>query len=186
MANISRNILFYRLNDLVHDPFGNYQTVSGKFISVPAMSRYQDGTPVRVKKSPLLRVQRAARYACFAQGQAIYVNKALQYGTSGYSMALMDFLVPPKVLEIDVTAWTGEIGETIRVRARDNVAVAGMLLVIRDAHGSPLEAGQAAPRDLGSAWWLYTTRSKVDLEPFPTVQVIVRDHAGNRGSLTLG
>ncbi len=186
MANISRHISFYRLNDLVHDPFGNYQTVSGKFISVPALSRYQDGAPVRVKQSPLLRVQRAARYACFAQEQDIYVNKAVQRGSNGYSMALIDYLGPPKVLDINVSAWTGEIGETIRVKAKDNIAVAGMLVIIRDTHGSLLEMGQAAPFDLGSAWWLYTTRSKISLEPFPSVQVIVRDHTGNRDSLTLG
>jgi hypothetical protein len=186
MANISRHISFYRLTDLVHDPFGNYQTVSGKLISVPAVSYYHDGDLVKTRKQSLSRLRRAATYASFAQGQDIYVNKALQYGASGYSMALMDFLGPPKVLEIDVSAWTGQIGERIRVKARDNVAVAGMLVIIRDVHGSLLEAEQAAPRDLGSAWWLYTTRSKVNLEPFPKVQVIVRDHAGNRGSLTLG
>ena len=185
MANVYRNINIYRLTDLVYDPFGRYQTSHGKLIPVPNLDRYQDGVPAKLKKPSLSRLRRAATYASFAQGQDIYIHKARQYGTTGYNIALLDYLGAPKVLEIDVDGWTGEIGETIRVKARDNIAVAGMLVVIRDVHENLLEVGQAAPFDLGSTWWRYTTRSRVNMEPFPSVEVIARDLPGNKDSFVI-
>ncbi|HEX5808063.1 MAG TPA: hypothetical protein VFY25_05315 [Anaerolineales bacterium] len=185
MANVDRNINIYRLTDLVYDPFGSYQTTQGKLISVPNLDRYQNGVPAKLKKPSLSRLRRAVTYACFAQGQDVYIHKARQYGTTGYSMALIDSLGAPKVLEIDLDGWTGEIGETIRVKARDNIAVAGMLVVIRDVQGNLLEVGQAAPFDLGSTWWRYVTRSRIHMEPFPSVEAIARDLPGNRDSFVI-
>ena len=185
MANIDRNINLYRLTDLVYDPFGSYQTSRGKLISVPSLNRYQNGVPAKLRKPSLSRLRRAVTYACFAQGEDLYIHKARRYGATGYSMALIDYLGAPKVLEIDVDRWTGEIGETIRVKARDNIAVAGMLVAIRDVEGNLLEAGQAAPFDFGSTWWRYETRSRVPMEPFPSVEVIARDRPGNKDSFKI-
>jgi hypothetical protein len=89
------------------------------------------------------------------------------------------------LLEIDVDRWTGEIGQTIRVKARDNVSVAKVSVVIRDADGKLLETGEALQSEAGSAWWNYTTKTPVAMTPFPSVKAIVQDLPGNRASYTI-
>ena len=38
---------------------------------------------------------------------------------SAYEWALADFFGKPEVLGIDICGWTGEVGQTLRIQARD-------------------------------------------------------------------
>jgi hypothetical protein len=130
-------------------------------------------------------VLEATTYAHFAKTQDTYLKKELETGLTAYNIAIADWFVAPKVLEINVDRWTGKIGQLIRVKARDNVRVARVSLVIRDAEGQLLEMGEAAQSEPVSAWWNYTTKSLVRLEPFPSVKAIARDLPGNSASFTI-
>jgi hypothetical protein len=68
------------------------------------------------------------------------------------------------------------------VKARDNVRVARVSVEIRDAEGKVLETGEAVTSKPGSAWWKYTTKTCVPMKPFPRVEAIARDLAGNQDS----
>ena len=114
-----------------------------------------------------------------------YVNQAKRTGATAYSIAVTDWSGAPEVLEIDVNGWTGDIGQTIRVKARDNVMVARVSVVIRDAKENVLEMGEAVQSEAGSDWWDYTTKAFVPMNPFPIVEAIAQDLPGNGDSFAI-
>lgn len=185
MANVDRHIHIHRLTELVYDRFGSYKTGSGKTIPVTRFRRQPRRADNETKKKNQYALRAAAGYASFAHTQAVYINQARQNDATAYSIALLDYLGAPRVLEIDVDGWTGEVGQTIRVKARDNVGVAGVLVVVRDPAGNILELGEAFQSQADSTWWNYTTRARVHMTPLPSVEAIARDLPGNRDSFII-
>ncbi len=68
------------------------------------------------------RFQEASAYAKDA-ADPIYVEKAEGIPKSAYNAAMADWFHSPEVDEIDLTAYTGEPGETVRARVVDDVQV---------------------------------------------------------------
>jgi hypothetical protein len=176
MANMYRKISIHGLTDVLG------RTRSGKNIAATALPSGDCKETHRDHPAALLD---AAAYAHFAAAQDVYRRQELATGVSAYAIALADWFEAPRVLQIDVDAWSGEIGQTIRVKARDNVKVAAVTVVIRDAEGNVLESGEAVPSRTSSAWWTYTTGSHMEMSPFPHVQATARDLAGNQDSFTI-
>lgn len=178
MANELYDSFLRRLSDAV-DEFIVHQTRSGRIIiaDTPRLDDERLFAEERDTQAALLR--KAVTYAEFALGHEAYVNTAMETGASPYTIALADWFGAPRVLEINVDAWTGERGQLIRVKARDNVLVARVTLVIRDAQENMLEMGEAVQAEPGSAWWHYTTRSAVSIEPFPILEATAEDLPGN-------
>ena len=58
-------------------------------------------------------------------------------------MAVADWYHAPEVDEIDLAAWTGDVGEALRAKVRDDVQVETVQFVI-------------ATED-GGSWWRYET-----------------------------
>jgi hypothetical protein len=127
----------------------------------------------------------AITFANFVETHEVYIHKAMELGTTPYNLAITDWFGAPKVMEIDVDDWTGEIGQMIRVKAKDNVMVARVTVVIRDLNENVLETGEAVPSVEDSAWWNYTTQSQIDMMPFPTVEAIAEDLPGNTDSFAI-
>ena len=190
MANIYRNIHIRGLNGVGGDQAVYCTTHSGKTIFVNGYR--SDGNWKYMSMSIPKRhapwraaIRAAAMYAHFAKTQDVYLDQECATGVSAYTIAIADWFGAPKVLEIDMDGWTGQIGQTIRVRARDNIMVAAVSVVIRDARKNFLEMGEAVQSEAGEPWWNYTTQSLVKMEPFPTVAAIAQDLAGNRDSFVI-
>jgi hypothetical protein len=182
MANISRNK--YSRGSRGAQQVA-HQTASGKTI-VASKPEFDDNLIYTERQTMhQAAVRDAAMYATFAEGLEVYLNRAEETGSTAYAVAVADWYSAPRMLEINVDRWTGKIGETIRVKARDTVMIAGVMLVIRDEWGQVLEMGEAVQAEAGSLWWSYTTQSTVALTPFPTVQAIAFDMPGNRDSFTI-
>jgi hypothetical protein len=115
----------------------------------------------------------------------VYITKAKRMGVTPYYIALADWFEAPKVLEINVDSWTGKIGQTIRVKARDNVRVTRVNVVIRDADENILETGEATQSEPGSIWWNYTTQTVIKMTPFPIVEATAYDLPGNSDSFVI-
>ena len=130
-------------------------------------------------------LREAVRFANSVETQEVYIHKAMEFGTTPYSIAILDWFGEPKVLEINVDDWTGKRGQTIRVKARDNVRVARVTVVIRDLHEEVLESGDAVQSQDGSVWWDYTTQSQTTMTPFPIVEAIAQDLPGNTDSFVI-
>jgi hypothetical protein len=125
-------------------------------------------------------IRAAVAYAGFASSQAVYMDLECATGVSAYTLAIADWFGRPKVLELDIDGWTGQIGQIIRVKARDNIMVAAVTVVIRDPQKNFLEMGEAVQAEPGGPWWHYTAQTQVNMDPFPVVAAIVQDLPGNR------
>src|SRR5688572_5700750 len=175
MANISRNKHARGLRGALGAQQVAHQTSSGKTI-VASKPEFDDNLIYTERQTMhQAAVRDAAIYASVAENQEVYIHKAEETGSTAYAVAVADWYSAPRVLEIDVDHWTGKTGETIRVKARDTIMIASVMLVIRDAQGQVLEMGEAIQLEAGSLWWNYTTQSPVPLGPFPTVQAIAFD-----------
>ena len=187
MANIYRNTYMRGLNGAGEDQAVYCTTHAGKTIFV---NGYRcDGNrkymSMSIPKRHPAAIRAAALYAGFASTQDVYIDRECETGVSAYTIAIADWFGAPKVLEMDLDGWTGQIGQTIRVKARDNIMVAAVSVVIRDAQKNFLEMGEAVQAEDGGAWWNYTTQSLVELDPFPTVAAIAQDMPGNRDVLVI-
>jgi len=185
MANMYRSFFPRGLKDIAGEAFVVHTTGSGRSLRVskPLFDDSLSYTEMQGLHQATLR--EAGTYASFANGQDVYRRAARATGATAYYLALADWFGAPRVLEINVDNWTGQTGQTIRVKARDNVMVARVLVLIRDAAGNVLEAGAAVQSQAGSAWWSYTTRSPVSMTPFPSVEAIAIDSSGNRDSFVI-
>ena len=130
-------------------------------------------------------LREAITFANFVETHEVYIHKAMELGTTPYNLAITDWFGSPRVMEIDVDCWTGEIGQTIRVKARDNVMVARVTVAIRDLNENMLESGEAVPSADDDAWWNYTTQSQIKMTPFPTVEATAEDLPGNTDSFAI-
>lgn len=185
MANVYRNIYIRGLTDILGDRSAYCKTRSGKTIPVGKALFDDNWKYMKIQKSHPGAIREAIIYADFAKTRDVYLNREVATGVSAYYIAIVDWFEAPEVLEINVDAWTGKPGQTIRVKARDNVLVAGVTVVIRDLDESVLETGEAAPTEAGSPWWKYTTRAYVKMEPFPIVEATARDLPGNQDSFVI-
>ena len=185
MANIHNNISIHKLANASDNAFLFRREHSAKMILAdkPLFNEYEErtGTP----KTDPSAMRQATTYANFAMTQKAYINKAKRTRTTAYYIALADWFSSPRVLEINVDDWTGETGQTIRVKARDHVKVERVSLVIRDAEENVLESGEAVQSKAGSPWWNYTTQSVVKMTPFPIVEAIAQDLAGNSDTFVI-
>jgi hypothetical protein len=184
MAQIHHSMSARRWTDAIADQFVICSTHSGKtfLTSAPgfAFEASRDSQPTLQEAC-----RAAATYAVFAETQDVYIRRAKGTGVTAYELALFDWFGRPNVLQIDVDTWTGKNGQVIRVKARDNIMVARVAVVIRDVQGNIREAGEAVRSEASSAWWIYTTRSPVPLAPFPSVEAIAWDLPGNRDSFVI-
>ena len=185
MADIYRNQFARGFRGTFSRELVVHQTGSGK--TIVASKPLFNETLIDTEKLTMHQaaVRDAAIYASFAEHEDAYIRLAQALGSTAYALAVADWYATPRVLAIDVDRWTGYAGETIRVKARDNVMVASVRLIVRDTEGHMLEMGDAAPSQAGSPWWNYTTRSTVALTPFPSVQAIAFDLPGNRDSFII-
>ncbi len=93
-----------------------------------------------------------------------------------FSVAIADYFNPPVVGEIDASAYHGQIGETIRVLASDDVEVVSVGVAIRGADNAIVEQG-AATR-LGDIW-VYTATTAAPVGEPLTVEVTAKDRPAN-------
>jgi hypothetical protein len=185
MANIYRNIFIHGLTDILGDRSVYCKTRSGKTILAGKALFDDNWKYMEIQKSHPAAIREAITYADFAKTQEAYLNRELATGVSAYYTAIIDWFSAPKVLEMNVDRWTGKPGQTIRVKARDNVGVVSVSVVIQDAEGNVLEMGDAVQAKPGSLWWNYTTRSLVTMTPFPCVEATAWDLPGNCDSFTI-
>ena len=87
----------------------------------------------------------------------MYAQKA-SAGQSAFNVAVADYFNAPDIQEIDVTAYTGQIGSTIRVRATDDFTVESVSVHIANGDGSLVEEGSAILQQNGLDWLFTATK----------------------------
>ena len=182
MANTYMNTHLRGLNGIDGEQAIYCTTASGKtiFVRGDRCDGNRKYMSMSIPKRLPAAIRAAALYAGFARDLEVYRELECATGVSAYTHAIADWYGRPKVVELNFDGWTGEIGQTIRVKARDNILVAAVTLVIRDPDRNFLEMGEAVRSEAGGPWWDYTTQTRVDMDPFPVVAALVQDLPGNR------
>ena len=77
-------------------------------------------------------------------------------GRSAYNLAIADFFNSPSILNVDVSAYTGEAGQPIMMQVTDDYKVKSVSIAIRNADDSVVEEGMAV-QQANLLDWVYTT-----------------------------
>jgi hypothetical protein len=85
---------------------------------------------------------------------------------------------PPLIDELDLSQYTGQPGQTIRIRAHDLVDLASVALIIREPGGQQLETGEAARPGNGEPYWVYQSTKAAANPSGVTAEVVVTNWAG--------
>jgi hypothetical protein len=184
MAKVHNNIFVRGLTGTVGDQFVIRRTRSGKTIIANIPTFDEDREFTETQKTHHKAFREATTYARTAKVNAVYVNKAKGTGLTAYNLAVADWFGKPEVLEIDLSEWTGEAGQTIYVKAQDDTLVARVSLEIDNGNGTTYEDGIAMQSGDNGLWWQYTTKSAVSMASAPRIVATARDLPGNTAELT--
>ncbi len=124
------------------------------------------------------RFQRATLYAKAAQATEEYLTAAASKGKTPYLVAVADFFNAPDIDQIDVSAYTGNPGDMIRIRVTDDFSVKSVTIRISNNDGSLVEEGAAQPDALGIEW-IYTAAATNGNLSGDKIEVFASDTPGN-------
>ena len=125
--------------------------------------------------------RQAATYAKVAMHQPLYIDLTKGTPLNAYNLAIADWFGKPEVLEIDAGEWTGRSGQTIRIKAQDNVKVTNVRVNIHNGAGSIYEQGEALQSETDGMLWTYITTTNVPTPP-ALLDASAQDLPGNIGA----
>jgi hypothetical protein len=111
-----------------------------------------------------------------------YQDLARRLGRRYDRLPVSDFMNPPRVEEIDVSAYKGQVGDLVTIWAVDDVEVVSVELIIRDAAGVTIESGPAYD-DHGV--WRYAAKVAVPAGSAVRITAIAKDRPGHTGEQTI-
>lgn len=109
----------------------------------------------------------------------VYDDVAHRRGHPTFSVIVADFLNAPSVAEVDLSGYTGAVGDVIVVQAEDDFEVVAVHVTLSDGDGNALEAGDAVLGPDGR--WTYTTTVAVDAGTTVRIGVSATDRPGGTG-----
>jgi len=179
MASTENNYVTHGLRGQVGELFV-FKLVNGKtIVAAPPHKSQNEPTEKQQKQRELF--QEAAIY-----GKTVMVTPELKAlyetsvpeGGSVYKVALADFMNAPKIKEVDVSKYVGDIGNTIRIRAIDDFMVKNVEVAITNEDGTLVEEGDAVKQGNGVDW-LFTATVKNDTPTGDKIVVRAYDLPGN-------
>jgi hypothetical protein len=179
MAILKKNWLISGLSGRVGDLL--FKNRKGKII---VMQRPNKPTkpPSEKQLANRARFARASRFS-----SAIRKNPELlkrydvltEKPTDLFHLAVSDAAVPPTIHEIDIAAWQGNAGDSIRIHVTDNVWVATVSVTFFAADGTSAGQGAAQRDRTNPEEWRYTSGEAVAVHPGMRIVVRATDLAEN-------
>ena len=97
------------------------------------------------------------------------------------ALLIANFLNPPAIEQVDLTAYQGRAGDIIRVLATDAIEVVNVTLTVRGAGDAVLEAGSAVKdHDL----WVYGCTATASEDAPVTIEITAQNRAGTKATAT--
>ena len=117
--------------------------------------------------------------------RARYAAAAAKTGSTAHNVAVSDFMHAPVITEVDLTGFTGDAGQFIRIRAEEKkIGAAAVNVVIADRTQAVLEQGAASVANDGVTWW-YSAQQEIPPDRSLWITVTAVDQPGHRTSKTL-
>ena len=130
------------------------------------------------------RFRQAALYGKSAMAdpevRALYEARAKKRKQPIFSVMIENFLKPPSIEEIDMSAYTGQAGSTISIRASDDFDVMSVEVALFDASDSLIERGAAVQSTTDSGRWIYTLSTSIPTGSPLRVEVTATDRPGHK------
>jgi hypothetical protein len=131
------------------------------------------------------KFQEAAKYASQQiknpSMKSKYETGINEQNRTAFLVALSDYLVAPKVRQINALEYTGNAGDSIVVHAKDDFMVTSVKVTITGSDGSVIEKGDAVQDPIKFIQWKYTaTVANLSLVG-TTIKAVAEDNAGNLG-----
>jgi hypothetical protein len=186
MATSKNNVLTHGLSGTVGDLLV-FRNRAGKTI-VASKPRERVGDYTETQKMHQHRFQQATLY-----GQSIMADPALKAeyetnakaGQSAYNVAVADFFHAPDIDSIDISAYTGKVGDTITITVTDNFKVTGVSVSIYNADGTEVEHGMAV-QAANKVEWVFTAKTNNESIEGDKIEVRATDLPGNETEKTVG
>jgi hypothetical protein len=132
--------------------------------------------------------KRAGEYVKASRQQpeqyAPYEAAARVTGKRACDLANADFRRAPAIQDIDLSGYSGRVGESIGIQAVDDFRVEAVLITLALLNGTLLEHG-AAVLDKATLRWVYVTQVAVAGGQTVVVHVTATDRAGNTVTKTV-
>ncbi|MEI6754912.1 MAG: hypothetical protein WCK78_17330 [Paludibacter sp.] len=165
MAESKNNVLTHGLTGLVGDMIV-FRSRGGKtFVSTKPKAR--TGEMSEGQKEHIGKFQEAVLYAKAAVADPIkkagYAQAASENQTP-YNVAVADFFHAPDIKDVDLSKYTGKVGETITIRATDDFKVMEVSVAIYNADGTEVEHGLAVLSANGVDWIYTATTENASLD----------------------
>lgn len=179
MARVKKNVVVKGLCGVLGDQVVFKRDKAGRTI-VSVLPTFADDREFSdLQKGHMADFRRATQYAkAAAKAEAIYAEKAEGTPMSAYNVAVKDWFHAPEIGEMDLSGWTGQAGEPIRIEALDDVMVKRVTVIVTDAEGVLIEQG-AATQEEDDLWWVYTTTQAAPGQP--KVIAVAQDLPGHVG-----
>ena len=180
MAKVKNNIITQGLSGMIGEQLVFRQTRYGTVVSVAPGE--QTGSVTPAQQAQRARFQQAALYAKGrAQDPAVqaeYAPVAQERAGTVFTVLVADFLRAPDIESIDVSQYTGQVGQPIGVVVSDDFAVRAVQVRIDDADGSLVEQG-AAQQQANPNEWVYRTTAANPSLAGDKITVTASDNPGN-------
>lgn len=164
MAESKNNIITHGLSGKVGDLIVFSQR-NGKTI-VSRAPKDKTGEDSQKQKDHKRKFQRATLYAKSVindpvQKELYDVASDTSKGMSTYNVAVADLLNAPDIETLDLSGYTGNVGDIIKIIVLDDFAVKAVTVKIENADGTLVEQGSAV--DSGFEWIYTATANNADL-----------------------
>ena len=126
--------------------------------------------------------QYARQQTSVSQSADLYAKGITDRKRTAYLVAMVDYMIAPKVHSIDTLGYRGSIGDLISVKATDDFMVTNVKVVITDSSGALIEEGDAGPDALRVNLWAYKASAANATLPGTKIQAVAYDRPGNTGT----
>ncbi len=178
MAKSKNNVITHGLSGKIGDLLVFRQRAGQTVVTkVPQQKK----TATEKQKEVRRRFQQAVLYAtstlAVPGAKEVYQGTA-KPGQTAYNVAVADFFNVPDIHEVDLSAYTGQPGDTIRIRVSDDFMVKAVHVTINNGDGSLVENGNATA-DASGRLWTYTATQTNDMLAGDRILVTASDMPGN-------
>jgi len=143
---------------------------------------FEGREPTEAQLAARERFRQAAFYGKMVMAdpetKALYVEAAKAKGQPVFSLTVADFFNAPSIDEVDLSGYTGAMGDAIVARASDDFDVVGVNVALTDADGNAIESGEAVETPANSGHWVYTATAAVDTGTTVRIAVTATDRPG--------
>ena len=178
MTKISNNPLLKGASGMFGDVIV-YRQVKGGIIMAnkPKGSGSATANQLAVREKFKKAANYAKRQMAIPASKADYETKLSEKLNSGYAVAVKDFLSAPTIDQIDLSGYSGEVGDKILIQASDDFRVESVFVTILSAADAVIESGAAIENENGE--WEYTATIANAGAATSTFQVQAKDKPGN-------